>query len=126
MTKRAVRIGDVLLVKLPQQQPPGSEQTGTRPAVVVGLPQRLGTQRFPLWIVVPMTSRISGWTRAAPNLYPTYPRGVGGLSVPSAALLDHLRGVDITRVVRFLGSLSPAEYAPIQAGLREMTRVTID
>ena len=122
MTKRAVGIGDVLLVKLPQQQPPGSEQTGTRPAVVVGLPQRLGTQRFPLWIVVPMTSRIASWTLEAPRLYPVYPKGVGGLTLPSAALLDHLRGVDATRVVRFLGKLTQAEYVPIQSGLEEMMR----
>ena len=120
MKRRGVAIGDVLLVRLPQLVPPGVEQMGTRPAVVAGLPQRLGPQRFPLWVVVPMTTRISGWTLQAPRLYPVYPEGVGGLVSDSVALTDQLRGVDAARVVRFLGKLTPEEYAPIRAGLEKM------
>jgi mRNA interferase MazF len=43
--------------------------------------------------------------------------GAGGLTLPSVALLDQVRALDVRRVQRFLGSLSPAQYEPIGRGL---------
>ena len=117
------QLRDVLFINLPQNLPQGSEQTGNRPAVVVGLPARLGQQRFPLLIVVPLTTRIGAWAQAAPRLYPFFPTGVGGLHYDSVALLDHLRGIDATRVRARMGRMSETEYEPIRQGLETMMRL---
>ena len=54
------------------------------------------------------------------SLYPVLEVGMGGLTQPSAVMLDHVRGVDAGRVVRPLGRLSAGEYAPIRSGLERM------
>ena len=45
------RLVDVLLIALPQNLPPGHEQQGPRPAIVVGLPHQLGKPRYPMLLV---------------------------------------------------------------------------
>lgn len=117
-------IGDVLFVALPQHNPPGHEQTGFRPAVVSGLPDRLGQQRFPMLVVVPLTTQIGTWARE-PKLYPFFVAGTGGLHYDSVALLDHLRSLDASRVARRLGHLTADQYAPIQQGLETMCKATL-
>jgi mRNA interferase MazF len=42
---RPIQIGDIILLTLPQQG--GREQLGRRPCVVVAIPDRVGTPRFP-------------------------------------------------------------------------------
>ena len=59
---------DVLLVQLSKRDPKGHEQEGTRPVIVVGLPDALGKSRFPLLIVVPLTTQIEKWSTTAPRL----------------------------------------------------------
>lgn len=110
----------MLLVDLPQHTPPGHEQSGFRPAVVVGLPERLGTQRFPMLVVAPLTTQIGEWARNAPDLYPFFAAGTGGLRYDSVGLLDHLRGLDATRVHRRLGRLRADQFAPVLKGIERM------
>ena len=119
-TRRALEPGDVLLARLPQLAPPGTEQSGIRPVVVVALPDRVGMPRYPMIVAAPMTTRLGAWTRSSPALYPVLEVGMGGLTQPSAVMLDHVRGVDAVRVVRPLGRLSGEEYAPIRSGLERM------
>lgn len=117
---RAVSIGDVLLIDFPSLAPPGVEQMGLRPAVVAGLPERLGRQRYPTWIVVPMTSTVGSWTRQAPDLYPIFKAGTAKLKLDTVALIDQVRGVDHTRIVRQLGTLTAEQYEPIREGLERV------
>jgi mRNA interferase MazF len=123
VTRRPVQIGDVLLVQLPQHVPPGHEQIGTRPAVVVGIPDRLGQQRYPTWIVVPLTTQAAAWAQRSPALYPAYPAGVGGLVLDSVALLDNVRSVDLRRILKPLGMLTKEQYEPIREGLERMSQL---
>lgn len=118
--RRRLRAGDVLRVELPTLTPAGHEQMGTRPAVVVGVPADLGPVRYPLLVVVPLTTQQGEWSASNRTLYPTLPAGAGGLTADSAALLDNVRGVDAARVRGFLGSLGAPEVALLQAGLREL------
>lgn len=124
MANRLIAARDLLLVHLPQHLPPGHEQEGPRPVVVVGIPGRLGQTRFDMLLVVPMTTRSSGWSRVNPRLYPHFRAGVGGLKHDSVALLEHLRGLDVSRVLRFLGTLTPAQYHPIGIGLKQMLELS--
>jgi mRNA interferase MazF len=114
-----IAVGDVLEVDFPEHRPPGSEQEGTRPALVVGLPRRLGIPRYPVLLVAPLTSdRGQAWAGAAPALYPRLSEG--GLPAPSLLLLDQVRSLDLSRVVKRIGKLSNDEYAPIAASIRYM------
>lgn len=117
-----VRIGDVIKVSLPQQNPQGIEQEGFRWAVVVGLPSILGSLRFPILEIVPFSSNKPGydWARANPAAYPLYPAGTAGLKQDSIALVDQVRALDPSRIARRVGTLTPDQFAPIDRALRRL------
>ena len=117
MKERPVQIGDVLLVSLPQSVPSGHEQEGIRPAIVVGLPHKVGRPRYPILLLIPMTTQIGRWAKENPFLYPRLEDGTGGLTKPSVVLLDQLRGIDQSRIGRYIGTLSNKEFAPIRKAL---------
>ena len=115
---RALSIGDVITVAIPERVPSGHEQEGLRPAVVVGLPDRLGPGRFPVVVVVPFTSyRAQAWVEAAPERYPHFAAEVAGLRSPSVALLDQVLALDLRRLRKRRGQLSSRQFEPIKQGL---------
>ncbi len=59
MPERAVVAGDVLVVRLPLHRPQGHEQEGRRPVVVAAVPR--GTLRYPVVIVIPLTTQLGPW-----------------------------------------------------------------
>ena len=120
LTTNTPTIGEVLLLRLPVYTPPGREQQGLRPALVIAEPRRGGKTRFEIVFSAPLTSQHEAWTKVDPNLYPLLKKGVGGLVHDSAVLLEHARGVDAARVVRRLGKLTPDEYAPVRRLLGQM------
>ncbi len=116
-----LRVGDVVFALFPAQRPGGHEQEGYRPAVVVGLPERLGTSRFGVLIVVPMTAdRGQRWARRGPALYPRFSKGTANLKSSSICLLDQVRALDAGRVHRYRGTLSAEQYRPVRDGLRRI------
>lgn len=117
----AIAIGDVVAAAFPSHDPAGHEQEGYRPAVVVGIPQRVGKPRYAVLVVVPVTTyRSQGWADASPALYPRIPPGTGGLRSESVCLLDQVRCVGTPRVRRRLGSLAPGRYRALEDGLRDI------
>ncbi len=118
MAERQALPGDVLVVTLPSGRPPGREQHGRRPVVLVAVPR--GPLRYPVAIVVPLTTQQGPWSQQNPEIYPVISRGAGGLPQDSVALLDQVRSLDASRVEGFLGRLSQAEFAPLGAGLRHL------
>lgn len=121
MTNRLLQFGDVVTVRFPQQNPQGREQEGYRPAIVVGFPIRLGVPRFQLIVVIPMTTNHGqAWAMTSLDLYPPLSAGVAGLRLPSIALLDQVRAIDVNRIVEYRGSLTTDQYAPILSGLQQM------
>lgn len=117
----SIVVGDIVIARFPTQNPQGREQEGVRPALVVGIPQRLGNPRFPLLLVAPMTSdRSQTWAINSPDLYPALAAGEAGLPQNSIILLDQVRAIDLNRIVRYLGSLSSEQYQPILNSLQIM------
>lgn len=110
--------GDVILVGFPAHFPPGREQEGLRPAVVVGVPEE--PVRFPVVLVAPLTTQRGAWAQTNPTVYPFLPAGIGGLSKPSTILLDQLRSIDLSRVGGHIGRLVGEEYAVVTRGLRKL------
>ena len=114
-------VGDIVFALFPSHWPGGHEQEGMRPAVVVGLPERLGEPRFGVLIVVPMsTDRGQEWAGRSPTLYPRFREGTANLKSPSICLLDQVRALDAGRVRRYRGSLNKNQYQPIRDGLRRI------
>lgn len=121
MTTRPLQIGDIVTASFPEQKPQGREQEGYRPAIVVGFPNLLGTPRFQVIIVVPMTTyRNQSWADSSPNLYPVFSAGIVGLKSPSIALLDQIRVIDTRRIVNYRGSLTTEQYQVIENGLKKV------
>ena len=115
-----LRVRAVLVVDFPSQNPEGREQQGKRPAVVVALPNVTGTVRFLLILVVPLTAQQGDWAEQNQILYPCLQAGMGNIAYDSIVLLDQIRAIDIQRVYRYLGTLTPEEYQPIENGLKAM------
>lgn len=121
MGSNTLSVGDVIVAKLPQQVPPGREQQGYRPVIIVGIPETLGTPRYPMVFVIPLTTnRNQQWAIDCPDLYPVLSAGEGALPTRSIALLDQVRSLDKTRVIRYMGTLTPAQYQPIRDGLSKI------
>lgn len=105
----------------PVHVPGGREQQGYRPAVVVGVPERLGVPRFEVLVVVPMTTdRGQEWSERNPTLYPNLEKGTANLRASSICLLDQVRSIGAERVRGYRGTLGAGQYRPIHDGLREM------
>ena len=100
----------------------GHEQDGERTAVVL----RTMQGRFPMFIVAPTTSNISGsWITDNPGIYPRIAKGSGavvaegscpaydGLHTDSVLLLDNIQAVDPTRIKRKIGRISQTDHAKL-------------
>jgi len=113
--------GDVISALFPVHVPGGREQQGYRPAVVVGIPERVGVPRFEVLIVVPMTAdRDQQWSERSPALYPRIEKGTANLRSPSICLLDQVRAIGAERVRGYRGTLDAEQYRPIHNGLSRM------
>lgn len=118
-----LQIGSVLKVHFPEHAPPGHEQTGSRPAIVIANPAAIDKQRFSTLVVVPTTSQDGTWSEKN-KIYPLLPKGAGGLTVESVVLLDQIRALDIKRLLhadtRYLGQLSQLQIGLILKGLKTL------
>ncbi len=121
MTTTPIDIGDVLLIALPTQQPPGREQAGRRPAIVVGLPR--GQLRYPMIWVAPLTTQRGDWTNRNPALYPDIHAGIAGLTQNSIVLLDQIRSLDMQRIIGYIGTLPTDQYQPLFETLQQIIGV---
>lgn len=124
MRQHDFQIGYVLLVALPGSVPRGREQEGYRPVIVVGVPDSTGPLRYPVIVIVPMTTQEGAWTQQNPVLYPRLEAGTGGLVIDSVALIDQVRGLDCKRILRYLGALTSEHYQPVAYGLKKMLEQT--
>lgn len=110
--------GDIVLVNLPLHEPKGHEQEGLRPAIIVAVPT--GHLRYPVVIVVPVTSQTGSWSNQNPVLYHQIPHGTGGLPRLSVALIDQVRAIDVRRITTYLGTLEQQLLQNIKDSLIEV------
>ena len=78
--------------------------------------------RYPVVIVVPLTTRSSPWAKRNPALYLPLPPGAGGIPRASIVLIDQVRTVDARRVRAYLGTLEKTTFEPIQNSLLKVFR----
>lgn len=113
--ENSFKSGDILLFSLPKHFPAGHEQEGERPVIVAAVPKE--PVRFPVLIVIPLTTKKGPWVEKNPVLYRKIPKDVGGLPVDSIALIDQVCAVDVRRTKSFLGILPKELLKGIQDGL---------
>ncbi|MBE9063753.1 type II toxin-antitoxin system PemK/MazF family toxin [cf. Phormidesmis sp. LEGE 11477] len=116
--KSNLKRGDIVLASFPTQVPPMHEQQGIRPAIIVAVPP--GRVRYPLIVVVPLTTQMGTWTAANPSIYPIFQKGTGNLTKTSVALLDQVRSIDVPRVRRLIGRLNVRDYSAIAVGITQL------
>lgn len=106
------RGGGVYLVRLDPTE--GSEQAGTRPAVVVS---REAINRYsPVIVICPLTDAAH-----VPKLYPSDVRIQaleGGLSKDSVVLTGRVRAIAKSRLLRCLGELHPETMEQVERALK--------
>lgn len=93
----------------------GSEQRGTRPAIIVSSD---GMNASPSWrslIVIPCTTS-ERQRRRGPSV-PVLPKGAGGLSEESVAICHQITTVDRAKLLSRLGVLSDEELGAVERGI---------
>lgn len=116
--KPRFQIGQILWADLPQRRPPGHEQMGRRPVLVVGVPESIQAIPYRVLMVVPLTR-----TLLTGPLFPLLKAGTGGLPVDSTALIYQAGALDAARVAGRIGRLAAADYHPIAVGLRKLLQL---
>jgi mRNA interferase MazF len=91
----------------------GHEQGRSRPCVVVQ--NNAGNRFSSMTIVVPLTD--STHIRRPSAIYVLVKKGEGGLRKDSVLLSDQIRAVDLVRVHRMIGVLSPETMAAVDRAL---------
>lgn len=112
MASPSPRRGEVYLVRLNPQE--GSEQAGTRPAVVVS--RDAINLHSPVIVVCPLTD-----AARVPQLYPSDVRvraPEGGLRKDSVVLTGQVRAIATSRLLRRLGELQPSTLKQVEQALK--------
>jgi mRNA interferase MazF len=109
--------GDIVLVELPPPVgPAGTEQYGTRPAIVVQ--EKASFENLSTVLIVPLTSRLSA--ARFPGSFLVSPTNANGLDLESVVLAHQLRAVDKRRIRRVIGRLADDQMAVLEAEVRRL------
>ena len=116
---RQLQIGDVIEVSYPRKVPKGHEQEGRRPAIVIGIPEKVSIPRYPVIMTIPVTTSLGSWTNEN-KLYIKLNKSEGNLLENSIALTDQIVSVDITRITGLFGTLNENRVKYIKSILRQI------
>ena len=90
------------------------------------MPDVLGAPRFPMVFLAPFTRyHDQVWALASPDLYPRFPAGSANLPEDSVCLIDQARALDAGRLGGRRGTLTAAQYRPIETGLAVIFGLTL-
>jgi mRNA interferase MazF len=122
---KPLQIGDIITARFPIHTPSGHEQEGLRPALVVGLPDKVAAPRFSMiWLAPITTDRSQLWANS--ELYPKLSKDVSGLASDSIVLLEQVRSLDAQRVGKYIDSLPKEAYEPIARTLATITDLSLN
>ena len=114
---RNPRRGDIVRVRLDPTE--GSEQAGTRPALVISAP--LVNEHAPVILVAGITSRK---TERVYSFEALIEPPEGGLTTTSKVSLIQIRGIDKRRIVGYYGQVSDKVMQRVDEALRIATGLT--
>lgn len=108
--------GDIVLVRLPDSNESGHEQTGKRPALVVHNDATSGN--LSLIMIVPVTSNQK--TKRFPHTILVEPSAENGLDAPSVLLVFQLRAIDKKRIIKKIGVLESSIMEKINEEMKRL------
>lgn len=108
--------GEVFLARLDPTE--GSEQSGTRPVVVVS--RNAINHNSSVVVVVPLSNR-SNFDKVYPSQI-VVRKGVGGLSLTSVVMCEQMRAITVSRLESYVGRLPDVIMREINNALR----ITLD
>jgi len=112
--------GDVVRTQLPRPAgTPGTEQFGTRPAIIVQ--DRPNDARFSTVLIVPVTSKMAA--ARVPGTLVVTPSSTNGLSVQSVILTHQVRAIDRRRIEAVMGRLVDEDLARLEHELRKLLKL---
>ncbi len=115
--------GSVFYIAFSKHVPPAHEQEGKRPAIIVSIPSDHGEPRFPVFIVLPLTTfKNQDWVGKSPNLYPVIIAAPNGIERDSIVLLDQIKAVDVSRVERYIGKLNQQDFDIVVGKLKALLK----
>ena len=115
-----MRFGDVVLVELPRPAgPPGREQFGSRPAIVVHADN--ARANLSTLVIVPLTTQPKAMSFQGSFLISPSPEN--GLAEESVVLTHQIRAIDTKRISRVLGRLSDADMQRLQQELKTILSI---
>jgi mRNA interferase MazF len=121
---KPLAIGDIITARFPVHTPSGHEQEGIRPALVLGLPDKVATPRFSMVLLAPITTdHNQAWANS--DLYPKLSKEVTGLASDSIVMLEQTRSLDAQRVGKYVSSLPAEVYETIALVLAQMTDLQV-
>ncbi len=94
----------------------GSEQSGFRPLVIIS--GNMLNENLKVVITCPLTTKVKGYKG---NVV-FKPDAINNLSLPSEALIFHIRSVAKEGLVRKIGAISSQELALLKQGLDDILR----
>ncbi len=103
--------GDIVIVNLDPVV--GSEQGKIRPAII--LQNNVGNEFSPTTIIAPITSKV--FTKEFPTNVTISPKD-SGLEKVSTILLNQIRTIDKSRIIKRVQSLSPELMSKVDMGIR--------
>jgi mRNA interferase MazF len=101
-------VGDIVWAALPERTPPGHEQKGKRPVLIVAIPEVIQLLPYSVIWIIPLSR-----TKLTGQLFPILAVGTGGLPAESTALIYQLTALDSSRIVGAIGTLTKTELEPI-------------
>lgn len=110
-----MRFGDVVLVQLPRPAgPPGREQFGARPAIVVHADN--ARANLSTLVVVPLTTQLKALVFQ--GSFRIGPSAQNGLAQDSVVLTHQVRAIDTNRIIKALGQIDAADMAKLHQELK--------
>lgn len=106
--------GDVFWAEISPRS--GSEQSGPRPVVVVSHDGFNAILSWKSIIVVPVSTSGAQARRGLTAVH--IAKGAAGLTSDSVALCHQVTTLDMSKLVRFMGSLPPGDLSRVEGGLK--------
>jgi mRNA interferase MazF len=115
-----MRFGEVVLVELPRPSgPPGKEQFGARPAIVVHADN--ARANLSTLVIVPLTSQLKAMSFQ--GSFQVSPSQENGLTEESVVLSHQIRAIDKKRILKVLGRIADADMQKLQQELKMILRL---
>jgi len=118
-TSKPIKRGDIYWVDWSPGR--GSEQTGLRPALVVQSDVANAVTRYPVTIVVAVSTKVKGY----PSNVLINPTSENGLTAPSEVVTGRLLTVAKERLNDYIGSLSASDMLRVDETLAYMIGLSI-